>query len=753
MTPIIESGTVEYTGRAFHQDAMEAMRGDILRGLIEMITNSDDAYLACEGSASGKITIEVEHRRNQSWSVTARDRATGMQDMVTKVTRLGGRTSGFEAGEARRGNLGRGAKDLAAFGDVTFASIHDGAYSELLLRADGTWELRERRGATHEDRASLGIRRGNGTVVTIQVEPGVRCPQHANLRRRLSTHYQLRDILSDPARHAELVNLNDGARDLLAYEYPSLPEVFDRELSIPGYDGVTAHITIYRHPTRHDDGPDDPGRPNGILVKGQRAIYENTLFRFEGDIHAGWFSGKLICPHIDQLARQYDDRLGAGGQPDPKNPAPIISRRRDGLNPTHPFVQALREAVEEPLGRLIAEEAERARRDAGNIESDETRSALDRLARELSRIIGEELRDIEAEELPDAGEGEAPLLAIVPEQAIAYMGEDRTLTVAARADDVAEGDIVQVSTDPTGVVEVLTTTVPLKPHTRREDILVGQIRIRPLIEDESTIITAELGDRKADALIEVRSERLIVEDEVEAPDTLKFEQASYRVGWQREKSLMLLAPSELVEADGTRVHASSSDPGVVVRTPSVQLSEDAEHGFYRGSVRVQARTLNATSVVTARLGDVAATALVAVTRREEGLNYRVRLVDEDYGINRAIIETEPDGDGHEIRVIKIAGRHPALRPYLQEGFVGQNTPICRGLLSEIVADATARVVVSELYRLRRGTEVFDVDRFYREHYKRLTKFLPRFQRILVGDPSVAIQAERLAPLALLETSS
>ena len=106
MTPIIESGTVQYTGRAFHQDAMEAMRGDIVRGLIELITNSDDAYVACDSGAAGKIIIEVEHRRNQPWSVVARDRATGIsaQDMISKITRLGGRTSGFETGEARRGN-------------------------------------------------------------------------------------------------------------------------------------------------------------------------------------------------------------------------------------------------------------------------------------------------------------------------------------------------------------------------------------------------------------------------------------------------------------------------------------------------------------------------------------------------------------------------------------------------------------------------------------------------------------------------
>jgi hypothetical protein len=85
------------------------------------------------------------------------------------------------------------------------------------------------------------------------------------------------------------------------------------------------------------------------------------------------------------------------------------------------------------------------------------------------------------------------------------------------------------------------------------------------------------------------------------------------VGWQREKRLALFAPVELVEANGPRVHVSSSDPGVVVRRSSVSLSLDAEHGFYRGSVRIEARTLNATNVVTARLGDVATNALSGET--------------------------------------------------------------------------------------------------------------------------------------------
>ena len=105
-------GTIEYSRRAFHQDAMEAMKGDIVRGIIELITNSDDAYAQLTNSSGqNKIIIEVEHRRGQPWKVLVKDRATGMDaaTLVNSITKLGGRTSGFEKGLERRGNLGRGA--------------------------------------------------------------------------------------------------------------------------------------------------------------------------------------------------------------------------------------------------------------------------------------------------------------------------------------------------------------------------------------------------------------------------------------------------------------------------------------------------------------------------------------------------------------------------------------------------------------------------------------------------------------------
>ena len=37
-------GRLIYTHRGFQQDAEEAMKGDVIRALIELITNADDAY-------------------------------------------------------------------------------------------------------------------------------------------------------------------------------------------------------------------------------------------------------------------------------------------------------------------------------------------------------------------------------------------------------------------------------------------------------------------------------------------------------------------------------------------------------------------------------------------------------------------------------------------------------------------------------------------------------------------------------------
>ena len=101
------------------QDMERAMGGRIERGLVELITNSDDSYrnLEEEGKrTSGKIRIEIERRKmGQPSTVIVRDKAEGMSraEMYQELGVLGERTSGFEKGKPRRGLHGRGARDVA----------------------------------------------------------------------------------------------------------------------------------------------------------------------------------------------------------------------------------------------------------------------------------------------------------------------------------------------------------------------------------------------------------------------------------------------------------------------------------------------------------------------------------------------------------------------------------------------------------------------------------------------------------------
>ncbi|MFQ6006199.1 MAG: hypothetical protein ACE5OQ_11925 [Woeseia sp.] len=720
-----KSGRLIYEARAFQQDATEAMRGDIVRALIETITNADDAY----GEKKGKIRVELEHCHGP-WHVVTRDRATGMrsEDMEEKIVSIGARTSGFEVGKDVRGNLGRGAKDLAAFGRVVFDSICDDRYSKLILKPTGEWDLDKERRATEHHRKELGIPRGNGTVVTMLVNANIRCPRHDTLARTLATHFQLRDILSDSRREVHLVDMRKKTSQILRYEHPNLPEVFSEELSIEGYPDAKAIVRIYRNKERYDDPVSEPGRPAGLLIKGKRAIYENSLFAFEANPHAGWFSGRVECRYIDELAREYDDKLMAGKTPEPSNPLPIIRRGRDGLYHNHPFYKALAAAVEKPLGALVAAEEDKARKHSAH-ESARMRRSLDALGRDLARELDEDLREVDEEGLPGDEEGSVPHVQLIPENPVLYMGEDKTLTVRVRSDLGLDSGTAEV--DPGGVVEFIDgTAVSLKPHKRRKDVVVGQVRLRPLLDGQETLLTVTCGGFSAVALAEVRAERETVIEPVEPPDTLQFERDNYRVAWTKKKPIRVIAPPELIAKEGKAVRVTSSDVGVVVLGVGGEFELDDELEYYVAKVIVEARTLGAKAKLTAQLGSITADCNVVVAKDEGGPNIQIRIVDEEAGHRRALVERDEDK-----LVIKIMGRHPAIKRYLGPApkFPYQDRTASKALVAEIVAAESTRILMERKFHSASGTGLLDAASLYVEHSRYMSKYLNRCHRALVGD--------------------
>ena len=94
---------ITYTSKGFTQDADQAMEGDVIKGLIELITNADDAY----GANKGKIRVTLRRPKNESdpTSISVSDQAKGLspEGMENAFLTLGGETSGFLSGDDVRG--------------------------------------------------------------------------------------------------------------------------------------------------------------------------------------------------------------------------------------------------------------------------------------------------------------------------------------------------------------------------------------------------------------------------------------------------------------------------------------------------------------------------------------------------------------------------------------------------------------------------------------------------------------------------
>jgi hypothetical protein len=165
------SGQVIYTANAFGQDGELAIKRDVLLALLELITNADDAY----AGEPGKVMINISKPDPVTGAIdlSVADHAKGLSPemLLEKFTVLGGANEQFQEGDNSRGLLGRGAKDVASLGSVTFATIKDEVFSSLTLQSDGSYTAEEGTAALAEHREFLNLDEGqNGLTATMHIQ-------------------------------------------------------------------------------------------------------------------------------------------------------------------------------------------------------------------------------------------------------------------------------------------------------------------------------------------------------------------------------------------------------------------------------------------------------------------------------------------------------------------------------------------------------------------------------------------------------
>lgn len=716
------------------QNMERAMRGKIERGLVELITNSDDSYrnLEDEGKqASGKIRVEIERRKKgQPSTIIVRDRAGGMNrgEMYLKLGTLGRRTSGFEKGKARRGLHGRGARDVAAFGTVHFESIKGDEYNHLVIPHSLRCRFIEPhpKKATEEIREKLGILRGNGTVVTIEVESRFKVPQHETLLKDFSRYYSLRDIFSNHNREVILVNLNKKREDRLLYNYPTGEVVFDEDFTIPDYPEAKAHFIIHKHSTGFEQ--DNLPYREGILIKSAAAVHDCTYFGLDTEPFSWRFSGELFCEFIDIMIREYDDReeinLDHPNHPE-NNPIRLLDPFRDSLILEHPFTQALYKKGKEILQRFIEELKASEAPSKRDVTDENLKRRLDSLSKEISKVFEKKLNELEEEILtedvddPKIKKLSIGLHIIPPDEQSVVVNQPKTFSIIVKHYEALD-ESLPISIESSDPYDIKIRSSPVYLKKLSEDRKIGR-----------TTFTVESSKIGAETFIEARYggySNLVIVKVVKPlppplpPDGLTFEKPLYHLQINKEKTLTLRLKTTTKPTDSVIAEIVSDHPEIVIKGGGrCRLNEVASLEVLYGHCRVLGRQLKAGGEITARVeGFRSAQTHVIVEEHKEppsGVKLRFEPVEDDFGAVRY------KWDDKDPYLLNIGARHPTIRRYLgsptEQGYPGIDSPLYRTVLAEVIAEALAFRILEKQFK-REGQEGMldytSTDAYYHKHF-------------------------------------
>ncbi|HET7143167.1 MAG TPA: hypothetical protein VFI68_04025, partial [Anaerolineales bacterium] len=378
------SRKLQYADRVALQQADQAIRKDVLRALVEVITNCNDSYSRLEHAGqhvNGEIVIDIQ-RKHKNSVIRVRDHAEGMTDirMDKVVGTYGEATSGLKEDKHVRGMWGRGLKDSIfglGYGYVhSFKGVNFYSCSLLLKKGIPTFELEAPVRAVVPLREKYGIPEGNGTVIEIVVSrDDVKVPQFDNIRNYLQRHFELRPIMSNPKRQIILRDIPSAEKirheHVLSYKSPRGEKVLNEKIKIEGYP-ATARLEVFRSniqlSTRSEEGDYADG---GLLVISKATVVSLTMLKFENDPYAGYFYGSILCDHLHDLL---------------KNDEPVLTATRDGINWTHPFAKALKLAVEGKLEPIIEAERKHAVHDEQTHLDKQLRQKINHALHELNSI-------------------------------------------------------------------------------------------------------------------------------------------------------------------------------------------------------------------------------------------------------------------------------------------------------------------------------------------------------------------------------
>jgi len=732
-----QSGKMIYTDRAFRQDASEAMKGNIVTGLIELITNCDDAYK--DVSVDGPIYIEIANAdAPYKYKLVVRDHAKGLPgEMLRKsFVELGAENRSYLANkgaeEGSRGLFGRGAKDVAIFGKALFESICAGKYSAVELDPfEGSWNMiASDVPATQEHRKALGLLgESSGLSATILVHK-MRAPMIPNtpkLVEQLSNHVSLRGIVG---RHkVTFVDSRTNKSANLKFQLPAYTELLNQEFDVPGYKQKVA-LKFYKFNDRQTGNLDEFSY-HGLVIRDKRGNYENTFLSLSSRPESGWFGGEILAPEIDVLNRQIDEieknHESTSEETVKANPMRLVKRSREGLERSHPYYRALDKLVQDQLRKFFDEVA--AEEDANKSEGQDLRKRLDLASRSLAELLQETLDEAEAGDLPEGGSGaDFTKISIVPPKKFIEKGKTATVTLRAPQFDFKPDQVKIELIDTSGTFSLVDTELKWREHERLS-VMQAALKVEAREFGSTELLFTYSGETASATLIcePVPTENL------PDPTALQFEEDSYFLAPTRARNIRLLAPAEML---GEKVVITSESKEIT--TPSVvELKLDASGTFCFAKVKcVAQRELGTYSVKAILVDSVAETSIIVrESDANKGPKISIQIKNQDAPNRSALLL------GTDILRIEIYAKHKAVKNIIGshdgEKYKYADSPAWHATLVELVSTQLVN------YAIEREFSVYphkfrDATSLFIKQQSLMTKFVTTMQVFLLAEGSTVV---------------
>jgi hypothetical protein len=390
------------------RDAAAGAAREFQRAVPELMTNADAAIHRL--GQRGRIWIYIHTIAPQILQVV--DDGVGMND-VTMEHRLF--TLGVDPEDPMERSLfGRGLRDVlmaGRAGEVVSVASDGRMYHALFSSPPGSF-LRSIWAPDHGLPADATLRQtyqlpaeGTGTSVRVWLDPEhSRLPAADRLFYVVRNLVQCRPIYDDPDRSVYL-SADGGPLQPVTFDAPPVTAtLLDEIVPVEGFQDASARIVIHR------SGEEFPLtrierhiRRGGLVVRSGRAAHAAMYFGFEGWEGTRRLFGSVTSDAIDTIQR---DALGRGES------EAIVFSDRSGLNPDHPFTQALTKAINEKLQPLV--ESEEGGKAPTRAMAESVRSRRERGLRELNRMAARILSSMGKGPAGGRGKSAKPTPAPIP---------------------------------------------------------------------------------------------------------------------------------------------------------------------------------------------------------------------------------------------------------------------------------------------------------------------------------------------------